>query len=104
MLDHLSRCPYVQFDQSAVGLRLGPSMQSALDLACSDARPFYDHSFGALHASKRQAQRSIVIKPNVKMRHGPPALLWFDVGGPDNLAPLLGFFCDELSEVGARAP
>jgi len=80
-------------------------MQSALDLACSDARLFYDHSFGALHESKRQAQRSYRYQlPNGKMRHGPPALLWFDVGGPDNLAPLLGFFCDELSEVGGRAP
>src|SRR5262245_18789188 len=29
--------------------------------------------------------------------------LWFDVGRPDHLAPLLCFFADELAEVGGRA-
>src|SRR5262249_25513503 len=29
--------------------------------------------------------------------------LWFDVGSSDHLAPLLGFFGNELAEVGRRA-
>src|SRR5215475_2164004 len=29
--------------------------------------------------------------------------LWFDVGRPDHLAPLLCFFADERAEVGGRA-
>lgn len=32
------------------------------------------------------------------------ASLRFDVGSLDDLAPLLGFFGDELFEVGGRAP
>ena len=41
--------------------------------------------------------------PVAKPKSPAPASVCLDVGGPDHLAPLLGFFGDELSKIGRRA-
>src|SRR5262249_59322406 len=47
---------------------------------------------------------SVVPAPDQsRPSHGLAGSLRLDVGRPDYLAPLLGFLCDELAEVGGRA-
>src|SRR5262245_44069630 len=66
--------------------------------------------------SKRRARIAMIspttlsARPNARdfaerevMEYRPDRLLRLDVGGPDHLAPLLGFVGDELAEVRRRA-